>query len=318
MTLVSVVMGVYNGERGLKRTLDSVLAQEACDFEFIVVDDGSTDGTAAMLQARAAEDSRLQVIRQNNAGLTRALIAGCAAAKGKYIARIDAADVAMPDRLAKQAAALGADAGLAFVSCATRYVDDDGDLLYEVNGRGAATIPTHIIDLTQPHGIACGPTSHASVMFRRSAYENAGGYRAEFYFGQDWDLWYRLAQAGTFQMLGEPLVTMYVGPGDISMKWRDAQAQYAQLSLECLRRRMRGESEADLLARAAALRTQMRPAASSRRQAAAAAYFLGECLRRGGNTAKAASHFRSALHENPLHLKAWVRLAQLRLNRQEA
>jgi glycosyltransferase involved in cell wall biosynthesis len=314
MTAVSVVMGVCNGERGLARTLDSVLAQEGCDFEFIVVDDGSTDGTAAMLQARSAHDSRLRVIRQANAGLTRALIAGCAAAQGRYIARIDAADVAMPGRLAKQAALLDANPGLAFVSCATRFVDADGDLLYEVQGRARAIAPTNIIDLTQPHGVIDGPTSHASVMFRRSACESAGGYRAEFYFGQDWDLWYRLAQAGMFQMLGEVLVTMYVAPGDISMKWRSVQEQYAQLSLECLRRRMRGEPETDLLARAAALGAQRRPAASSRNQAAAAAYFIGECLRRNGNAAKAAAHFRSALQSNPLHLKAWVRVAQMRLS----
>jgi glycosyltransferase involved in cell wall biosynthesis len=280
-----------------------------------VVDDGSTDETAAMLQARAAQDSRLRIIRQANAGLTRALIEGCAAARGQYIARIDAADVAMPGRLAKQAAALDADASLAFVSCTTRFVDSDGDLLYEVRSRAGATAPMSIIDLTQATGVVDGPTSHTSVMFRRSAYEAAGGYRAQFYFGQDWDLWYRLAQAGTFQTLDETLVTMYVGRGDISMNWRDAQEQYARLSLECLRRRMRGESESDLLARAAALRAEMRPAASSRKRAAAAAYFLGECLRRTGHASKAAAHFRNALHENPLHLKAWVRLAQLRMQR---
>jgi hypothetical protein len=310
MIAVSVVMGVYNAESTLAQTLDSVLSQQGCEFEFIVVDDGSTDGTPAVLHERAAGDSRLKIIRQENLGLTRALVAGCAAARGEFIARQDAGDLSWPDRLRKQAAALRADRHIAFVSGATRFVDSDGDLLYEVRGSGRAARPTRIIDPALPHAVVDGPSSHPSVMFRRTHYEAAGGYRPQFYYGQDWDLWYRLAQRGAFQMLDDVLVTVCWRWGDISMFQRSTQQAYARLSLECLRRRLRGEPEADLLAQAESLAHARPGAPVGPRQLAAAAYFLGECLRRNGSSGKAAAHFARALRQNPLHLKAAVRLLQ--------
>jgi len=99
---VSVVMGVYNGAEHLEQTLASILSQEGCDLEFIVVDDGSTDDTGSILDAWAAQDKRLRVIHQQNTGLTRALIRGCAEARGEFIARQDAGDVSLPGRLDAQ------------------------------------------------------------------------------------------------------------------------------------------------------------------------------------------------------------------------
>jgi len=93
---VSVVMGVYNGEALLPETIDSVLAQDMRDFEFIIVDDGSTDGSAAVLQHYATADSRIRVFHKSNAGLTLALIDGCNAARGEFIARIDVGDTMTP------------------------------------------------------------------------------------------------------------------------------------------------------------------------------------------------------------------------------
>ena len=96
MVRLSVVMAVYNGAAKLARTLDSIAAQTMPDYECIVVDDGSTDDTSAILAQRAANDARIRVIRQENQGLTRALIAGCAAARADLIARLDWGDASMP------------------------------------------------------------------------------------------------------------------------------------------------------------------------------------------------------------------------------
>ena len=96
---VSVVMSVYNGAEHLAETLDSVLQQEDCDFEFIVVNDGSTDSTASILDEYARRDPRLRIIHQSNTGLTQALINGCHQARGEYIARQDAGDVSLSSRL---------------------------------------------------------------------------------------------------------------------------------------------------------------------------------------------------------------------------
>ena len=116
---VSVVMSVYNGANHLSETLDSVLSQEDCDFEFIVVNDGSTDGTTRVLDDYAKRDKRLRVIHQENTGLTRALIRGCSEACGKFIARQDSGDISLPGRLKMQMNVLGGDIQAAFVSCAT-------------------------------------------------------------------------------------------------------------------------------------------------------------------------------------------------------
>ena len=111
--LVSVVMSVYNGEGYLPASLDSLLAQEGVDFEIVVVDDGSTDQSPEILENYARKDYRVRVIRQENAGLTKALARGCGEATGELVARQDADDVSFPGRLAKLTAVLRENAGVA-------------------------------------------------------------------------------------------------------------------------------------------------------------------------------------------------------------
>ena len=90
---VSVVMGVYNGASALPATLQSILSQQGCEFEVIVVNDGSTDDSGRVLDEWAARDARLQIIHQPNKGLTKALIRGCESARGEFIARMAPHDV---------------------------------------------------------------------------------------------------------------------------------------------------------------------------------------------------------------------------------
>ncbi len=103
---VSVVMSVYNGQRYLRRAVDSILAQEFRDFEFIIINDGSQDGSREILAEYAGRDPRIRLIDQENRGLTKALIRGCAEARGEYIARQDADDWSHPSRLASCVALL--------------------------------------------------------------------------------------------------------------------------------------------------------------------------------------------------------------------
>ncbi|MGH9760030.1 MAG: glycosyltransferase family 2 protein [Blastocatellia bacterium] len=90
---ISVVMSVYNGEDHLAESVDSILDQKGVSLEFIVVDDGSTDKSGEILADYSRRDSSVRVLSRENQGLTRALIAGCAAARGKYIARQDVGDI---------------------------------------------------------------------------------------------------------------------------------------------------------------------------------------------------------------------------------
>jgi len=305
-------MSVFNGAKALPTTLASILSQESIDFELIVVDDGSTDESANILDESAARDGRIRVVHQPNSGLTRALIRGCSEARGEFIARQDCGDVSLPGRFARQLNVVRADDSLTFVSSWTRVATVDADALHIAKGSGRAARPIDVIDATQPYGMLDGPSHHGSVMFRRSAYENAGGYRPEFYYGQDWDLWYRLAERGTFQMLEEFLYEARIGVNDISMNNKARQELIGQQSLRALRLRQAGLSDQPALDEA----MKIRPGAhNSRRRGGVSqgCYFMGECLRRNGNRAAALRYLKRAVKENPLHLKSWVRLLQTRL-----
>jgi glycosyltransferase involved in cell wall biosynthesis len=301
---ISVVMAVYNAGKTLGPTLDSILGQHDADFELIIVNDGSTDSTASLLGR--LHDSRVRVLHQENRGLTRALIAGCGAARGSFIARHDAGDASLPERLQKQRAALVANRDLAFVSCWTELVGPEDEHLMIVKGSGRSQRPVSIIDAGERWRVIDGPTHHGSVMFSRDAYERAGGYRAAFYVGQDWDLWFRLAALGKFQMIEEVLYIARIGPNDLSVTTRSTQARIAKLSRSALDERLRGGDDAAIVARAAAIRPR-RDATRYRR--AAGFYFVGEALRRNSDV-RARRYFRDAIATSPLYWRAWIRYAQ--------
>src|SRR5437660_937335 len=119
---ISVVMSACNGASHLTATVDSVLSQEGVELEFIVVNDGSKDETGNILDDYARRDARVRVIHQNNTGLTRALIRGCGAARGDFIARQDADDISLAGRLALQLDVLRNNKNVVMTSCGTRFI----------------------------------------------------------------------------------------------------------------------------------------------------------------------------------------------------
>ena len=130
---VSVLMSVYNGERYLSESVESILDQTYSDFEFIIVDDASEDGTWQMLTTYVGRDSRIVLIRnKENIGLTRSLNKGLALARGKYIARQDADDVSVPERLAKQVAFLERHPSVVLLGTAIEWIRDSGDLIGKI------------------------------------------------------------------------------------------------------------------------------------------------------------------------------------------
>lgn len=306
MTAISVVIGVYNGASTLAATFDSILGQTERDFECIVIDDGSTDATPDILAGYAARDPRIRVIRQTNTGLTRALVAGCAAARGVYIARHDAGDLSDLRRFELQKRALDADSSVVFVSSATQYAGPQLEPLWIARPTGAAIPAAHVLDLTCAGGMTDGPTHHGSVMFRRDAYERVGGYRPAFYYGQDFDLWLRLAEVGKFQGIDEVLYTARITPDSISGSARLQQEELGRLSRAALDARQRREPEGDILARAAAITRPSRRPISSRGRGL---YFIGEALRRNSDR-RARSYLRQSIAAWPLSPRAWIRYVQ--------
>ena len=189
---VSVVLPVFNGQDHVAAAVESVLAQTGIEFELVVIDDGSTDGTPTALEA-FVDDPRFQLIRlPHNKGLVHALNRGISEARGELIARLDADDVALPGRLVAQADVFAADPAVVLTACAYERVLPSGEKLRR-------PIPP----LT--HGaLAMGAWSgnqlcHSAVMFRRSTALELGGYRSEWFLVEDYDLWLRLLEAGLYR-----------------------------------------------------------------------------------------------------------------------
>jgi len=306
---VSVVMGVYNGTDLLAESIDSILDQEGVDLELVVVDDGSTDGAGVLLDRYGARDRRVRVIHQENSGLTKTLIRACLEAQGRYIARQDCGDFSLPGRLARQKETLDAAPRLSFVSCWTEFCGPELEPLHVARGSGKSAAPTNLISPDFPDLMIDGPSHHGSVMFRKSCYDRVGGYRPAFYFGQDWDLWCRLAETGTFQMIPEILYRARLMPGSISSQGRTQQKELGRLAREGLRLRLAGRSDEPALEAASRILPESRGVGDKDSRRAAWLYFIGEGLRRNGDR-RALRYFREALSENHFYVKAWLRLVQ--------
>jgi len=300
---ISVVMSVYNGAMHLRKTIDSVLSQKGVHFEFVIVNDGSTDESPKILEDYASRDARVRLIHQENQGLTIALIRGCASAKGIYIARQDVGDISLSGRLIKQMECVNERPDASLVSCGTRFVGPADEFLYEVV-RSPSNASERLLTL-DPLKIE-GPSSHPSTIFPRALYHQVGGYRSAFYFAQDLDLWIRLTEQGEHFVLPEVLYQAGVSVQSISGLYRQEQVETAKLILESARLRRKGISDARVLERAGPIRPSV-SRSTNRLRRAKALYFIGSCLRKRSDPV-ATHYFQEALRLNPLHVKSAVRL----------
>lgn len=300
---VSVVMSVYNGERHLRESVESVLGQEYGDFELLIVNDGSTDGSRDILAQYARQDGRLRIIDQENQGLTRALIRACAEARAPYIARQDADDVSLPGRLARQVAFLEGHRDVTLLSCWTEFVGPENEVLFAVERRERAAEATRSLRAGARAELK-GIPGHGTAFFRRSDYERAGGYRPQFYFAQDLDLWMRLTDFGLVAFVPEVLYRARIDPDAISGRHAAAQRELARIIVELKTQRERGGEDAALLERAA----QIGPAHGPRTTRGGGHYFIGRLLQRRQDP-RGAKYLRLALEANPFHWRARIALA---------
>lgn len=183
---VSVIMSVFNGRAFLAEAVNSVLAQTYREFEFLIVDDGSTDGSADLLRQFASEDSRIRVLTQQNAGLTVALNRMIAESNGDFIARMDADDVSLPDRFAAQIDYLDRHPRCAVVGSGYATIDADGQ---PVGGTQPLDRPDRLREWIM--SASGNPLCHGATMIRRDAIRDLDPvYR--WRYSQDFDLWLRL------------------------------------------------------------------------------------------------------------------------------
>lgn len=210
MPLVSVIMAVYNGERYLREAIDSLLAQTFDDFELIVIDDGSTDGTSALLAAYA--DPRLKVLTNGtNLGLTRSLNRGLAEASGCYVARQDADDVSMPERLERQVAFMENHSEVVVSGSAVVWMNEAGQLVGIEDEPPQSDAAIHWTLLLH------NAFRHSTVIVRREVLvKHALRYDETARYAQDYDLWSRVARQGQTANLRERLVRMRNHPGSVT------------------------------------------------------------------------------------------------------
>jgi len=190
---VSIIMPVYNALSHLRQAVESVLAQTYRDFEFLVFDDGSTDGSREALEEYARRDERIALSAGEHRDYLHWLNTGLEQARGQYVARMDADDVALPERLERQVEFLDANPRCAALGTQVLKVDEDGDP-YD---RSRNPLSHDEIDRAHMQGGGGGARiCHPTLMLRRERVLAVGKYRAEFHDAEDFDLYLRLAECG--------------------------------------------------------------------------------------------------------------------------
>jgi glycosyltransferase involved in cell wall biosynthesis len=202
---VTVLMPVYNEERYVSEAIESILTQTFTNFEFIIIDDGSTDGTPAILTEYARQDPRIIILRnETNQGLIAALNRGLEAARGQYIARMDADDVSLPERLARQVAYLDQHPEVGVLGTNVAYIDAEGRLLNEGRPKDPQPLSPAMLQWLLLWRCAI---YHPTVMLRQSILAETGlAYDPAFRHAEDRDLWTRLAPYTIIASLPEVLV----------------------------------------------------------------------------------------------------------------
>ena len=226
---VSVLMPCYKGEAFVEEAIGSILGQTFAGFEF--VDDGSTDGSPKIIDACCRADSRIRVLTKPNGGIVSALNFGLEACRGEYVARMDADDIALPDRLAFQADYLDRNPGCVLVGGSS--VDEMPPTAHSVRASGGRHAATDLSVFPPRIAVAV----HPLVMFRRDAVMAIGGYSADYPHAEDYDLFIRLAAHGTIDNPPKDLLFYRRHEGALSVRHVDVQEDAAvRAELDALRR----------------------------------------------------------------------------------
>lgn len=225
---VSVVMPVRDGGSFLGAAVDSVLAQDFSAFELVAVDDHSTDATPAILATAAARDARVRVLRPEGRGLVAALGCAVAEARGRYIARLDADDLAAPDRLRRQVATLEARPRLGLLGSWAETIDAGGAPIGQLTPE---TDSQRLVTLLR----RTNPFIHSSVTMPTDLVRRLGGYRAAFEAAEDYDLWLRIAEVAEVANLPEPL---------IRYRWHDSNVTLRKEVRQCFSVRLAQQAAA--------------------------------------------------------------------------
>jgi glycosyltransferase involved in cell wall biosynthesis len=220
--IVSVILPVFNGARYIRIAIESVLKQTFGNFELLVLDDGSTDGSLAIARSFVAKDRRIHVITRENRGLVSTLNELIVLARGEFVARLDADDVCLPDRLQRQTEFMLTHPEVVCLGGDVELIDDCGRFLavqrmFEANE-----------DIQREALRGNTPICHPSVLIRTSVLRQLGGYRQEYYLAEDLDLWLRMGELGILANLSGPVLRYRLHDASVSSMHPKQQQEVAR------------------------------------------------------------------------------------------
>jgi glycosyltransferase involved in cell wall biosynthesis len=248
MVKASFVLSVFNGVDTLADALESALAQTMRDFELVAIDDGSTDDSFAVLNLYASRDSRITVLRNtHNIGVANSLNRAIHIARSSYIARLDHDDINISTRLEQQIKVLDDNPQIGVVSC---FVDplfsQDASTSartkvaeFERRRRNLAHDPEKLCPALLNHNIF----HHGEVVYRRSLWQQVGGYRPAFTMAEDYDLWLRMSAYTTFHIIPQTLYIRRFGKTNTTRVYSDMMRFAANLARECHALRIANHSD---------------------------------------------------------------------------
>jgi glycosyltransferase involved in cell wall biosynthesis len=212
-------MSVYNAEEYLRKAIESILNQTFSEFEFIIINDGSKDKSLEIIESY--NDERIVLINQSNTGLAKALNIGIEKSKSNFIARMDADDISLPERLQKQYDFLHKNTEYVVVGSNAIVIDNDGNY---VN-----TSTQKITDIEVKQILPNTPFYHPSVMFLKETFLKAGKYCESMVKAQDLVLFNRMAKYGKFYNLPEPLIKYRIVPTANSARSKIANSRFTEI-----------------------------------------------------------------------------------------
>jgi glycosyltransferase involved in cell wall biosynthesis len=299
-------MSVYNDEEYLREAIESILGQTFKDFEFLIIDDGSTDSSADII--RSYSDPRISFIQnERNIGLTRSLNKGLKLARGKYIARQDADDISLPERLEKQVRFLDEHRRVGLLSGSHTDINTNGEEI-----RFCKPPTDNDVIKQQLFRLSC--FCHTSSMFRKKCIERVGPYREECGCSEDYDLWLRIAEEFDVANIEQLLCKVRIVAGSISASREARRGYYHHLaSTLAIQRHLFGEDKFGYRPpgeRFVLLRQELSKGFIARRRIMSNKYLIWSQKypfkgygRRDRKTA--IKYLLKSLINNPLNLRAW-------------
>jgi len=289
---ITVLMPAYNAGAYIAEAIRSVLEQTFRDFELLIINDGSTDNTADVI--RSFKDERIVLLEQENLGIAAALNNGLKHASAGLIARFDADDICFPHRLETQYNFMLAHPEYIIVGSAAEYMDASGNYIFTHHPQGRSDQ-----QLKQLPYNSC-PFIHASVLYKKDIVEHVG-YNVHAHSFEDHLLWQQIRQTGKMYNIAEPLLSVRLNPGSLTMDERKRPREFHTIKSKALRTGTITEPEGNRLL--ALIREQDNPKS---KEGAYYSLLAKKFLWNNYDPAKARSHVKKAITLNSFDVKDYM------------